>query len=264
MPFTFLSHQAAVVPLKLARPGWFDGTALAVGSAAPDLAYALNGTPAAVDGHTLPAQLWLCLPVTLALVWLVRRVVAEPLAVHLPEAGPFRLRDYRLLAGGRRPVAVTVASALAGSLSHVALDAFTHADGWAVARAGLLRQEVLTIGERSIPLFKLLQYTGHVGGAVLAVWLLWLLGRGRLLARWYPDAPPAPRPTGRSRALLSGVVAASVVLAVPTGLGSLADGLPAATIRVAGVLFAGVLAGCLLARPALRPDAARAAGVTGA
>ena len=36
MPATFPSHAAAVLPLKLWRPRWFDGVALVVGSMAPD------------------------------------------------------------------------------------------------------------------------------------------------------------------------------------------------------------------------------------
>jgi hypothetical protein len=249
VPFTFLSHQVPVVPLKLARPGWFDGTALAVGSTAPDLAYALNGTRAAVDGHTLAAQLWLCLPVTLAIVWLVRRVVAAPLAAHMPDAEPWRLRDYRLLAAGRHPLGITVASALTGSLSHVAIDAWTHRDGWVVARAGLLRTEVLTVGGTPVAVFKLLQYAGHVGGVALGVWLLWLLGRRRLLRRWNPAVPPLLVATVASRVRLWAPVAAAGVLAVVTGVLGLADGVPAAVVRSALVLLAGVTAGCLLARP---------------
>ncbi|MEU7905931.1 DUF4184 family protein [Actinoplanes sp. NPDC049118] len=39
---TFSSHPAAVLQLKVWRPRWVDGVALAIGSMAPDLAYALD------------------------------------------------------------------------------------------------------------------------------------------------------------------------------------------------------------------------------
>jgi len=42
VPLTFPSHAAAIAPLKLWRPRWFDGVALVVGSAAPDFGYALQ------------------------------------------------------------------------------------------------------------------------------------------------------------------------------------------------------------------------------
>jgi hypothetical protein len=38
MPLTLPTHPIAVVPLKMWRPGWFDGVALVVGAVAPDVA----------------------------------------------------------------------------------------------------------------------------------------------------------------------------------------------------------------------------------
>lgn len=248
MPFTFLSHQAPVLPLKLARPRWFDGTALAVGSMAPDFGYAFNGTRLAFGSHTLAAQLWFCLPVTLGIVWLVRRVIARPLAAHLPDAGRLRLRDYQRLAVARHPPLVTITSALIGSLSHVFIDGFTHPDGWAVARVELLQQPVLALGESPISLFKVLQYAGHVGGAVLAVWLLWVVGRDRRLVCWYPQGSAGLWTSTASGALLWGSIVVAGVVAGVVGVSSVGDGLPAVIIRAAAILFVGVLLGCLLAR----------------
>lgn len=44
MPLTFPSHLAPVLPLKLWRPHWFDGVALATGAVAPDVGYLFTGT----------------------------------------------------------------------------------------------------------------------------------------------------------------------------------------------------------------------------
>ncbi|MDP4013047.1 MAG: DUF4184 family protein [Candidatus Nanopelagicales bacterium] len=44
MPLTFGSHQAVVLPLKMLKPRWFDGTALVIGSMAPDLFFLTHGT----------------------------------------------------------------------------------------------------------------------------------------------------------------------------------------------------------------------------
>jgi Domain of unknown function (DUF4184) len=44
MPFTFFAHQAPFLPMARRWPRLIDGTALIVGTMAPDLAYALNGT----------------------------------------------------------------------------------------------------------------------------------------------------------------------------------------------------------------------------
>lgn len=93
MPATFPSHLAAVLPLKLWRPAWFDGVALAVGSMAPDLAYALDGFWFERPMPALPAlwevahsPIWFSawgLPVTLLLCHLVRRAVPAVVS-HLP------------------------------------------------------------------------------------------------------------------------------------------------------------------------------------
>jgi len=131
MPMTFLSHQAVVLPLKIRAPGVTSGTALMLGSIAPDVEYFIRGYPTSGVGHTWPGQITFCLPVTLALFWVVTRVIAEPVAAHLPPGGELRLREYALIRrqpGTLRHWMIVAVSALAGSSSHVVLDMLT--DGW--------------------------------------------------------------------------------------------------------------------------------------
>ncbi|WP_309234012.1 DUF4184 family protein [Micromonospora sp. ATA51] len=89
MPLTFPSHLAPVLPLKLWRPHWFDGVALATGAVSPDVAYLFTGTryDLGLRTHTLGGLLWWCLPVALGYTWIVRRTIAG-IAVHLPASGP--------------------------------------------------------------------------------------------------------------------------------------------------------------------------------
>jgi hypothetical protein len=128
------------------------------------------------------------------------------------------------------------------------IDGFTHPDGWAVARVELLQQPVLTLGENPISLFKVLQYAGHVGGAALAVWLLWVVGRDRLLVWWYPQGSAGLPTSAASGVLLWGSNVVAGVVAAVVGVSSVGDGLPAVIIRATAILFVGVLFGCLLAR----------------
>ena len=132
MPLTFLSHQAVVLPLKIGAPRATSGTALVLGSMAPDVEYLLRGYPTSTIGHTWVGQLTFCLPVTIALFWVVTRLIAEPAAANAPEGGDLHLPDYALLrqqpVSGRHWLIVAV-SALVGSASHVVLDRIT--DGWA-------------------------------------------------------------------------------------------------------------------------------------
>ena len=136
MPLTFLSHQAVVLPLKIAAPRWTSGTALVIGSMAPDVEYILRTYPGGVIGHTWPGQLIFCLPVSIALFLIVTRIIARPLVAHLPDAGSLRLRDYALLREQPTNLAhwfVVGACALIGSASHVVLDRLS--GGWSMYNA---------------------------------------------------------------------------------------------------------------------------------
>ncbi|MET7418954.1 DUF4184 family protein [Dactylosporangium sp. NPDC005555] len=200
MPATFPSHAAAVLPLKLWKPTWFDGVALVIGAAAPDLPYAMgSGRPPYTCGHTWWGVL-ASVPVTTAATMLVRRAAPE-VAAHLPGLGPFNVRDYGVLGGVRHPWWVTAGSALLGAVSHVAWDHVTHAsvEGTKVGIARLDR-EVLP----GVPVWMPLHLASSAVGA--AGWLAMSarIGRRRRLTAWHG---PAPRVTRRP-ALFWGTAAA--------------------------------------------------------
>jgi hypothetical protein len=190
VPLTFPTHPAAVLPLKLWRPRWFDEIALVIGATAPDLAYALDGSglPVWPLSHQLPGLVVWCLPVTLAATGLIRRV-APVVAAHLPAGGPFALTDYGALGRFRPGWRVAVTSALLGAASHLALD----------------RLEAVA---------PMSEYVMHVLGAAGMLAVVVAIGRGRLLRRWHGDPPPV-----RRRPALFWTVAAAVtvgaVVAVP-------------------------------------------------
>lgn len=126
MPLPLLAHQAPVLPLKLWRPTAFNGTALVVGSVAPDFEYFLDrGGRAASFGHIATAQLLFCLSVTLFVVLLVGHL-------GLGEVVAARFARLRWLSGAATDVKSAggllraAASALTGSFSHLLLDAVTH------------------------------------------------------------------------------------------------------------------------------------------
>ena len=111
--------------MKTWRPEWFSGTALVIGSIAPDLEYLEQVRPRATGfGHTLPGQFLFCLPITLAVVFYCNRLrIGEALA---PRLGlPMIARAATDISGPQGTFKV-VTSALAGSFSHLALDALTH------------------------------------------------------------------------------------------------------------------------------------------
>jgi hypothetical protein len=193
MPATFPSHAAAVLPLKLWRPRWFDGVALVVGSAAPDMYYPVVGFVDFPATHNVPALLWFSLPATLVVTWLFRRA-APIVAAHLP-ARPrwLALPDYGALGRVRHHWYVTVGSALIGAVSHLVWDGFTHypgtEHGWMVERVPGLTAEPWP----GTPVWWLAQHVSTVLGALAALAVAAHVGRRRLLRRWYGGPPPVTR-----------------------------------------------------------------------
>jgi hypothetical protein len=257
MPFTFLSHQAPVLPLKMARPQWFDGTALVLGSMAPDLALFSYGTGVSVDAHSLAAQFWLCLPLTLVLTWTVKRVMAAPLGPHLPTARSFRLQDYGRLGAWQVPRtragwAVLISSALVGSFSHIVVDSFTHDSGWAVENVAALRTLVVVLpplpSGQKLYAYNLLQAGLTVIGAAIAIWCLRIIGRRRLIATWHP-APNRLEPTSSSRRMIAVCTSAGLVAGLVAAGAVVRDGRHEVIIWFAAFTFFGLLLGCAVARP---------------
>jgi hypothetical protein len=190
VPLTFPTHPVAVLPLKLWRPRWFDGTGLVFGSMAPDFGYAFDGSglPVWPLSHEIVGLAGWCLPVAWVCTWMMRRA-APVIAVHLPRAGVLRLRDYGSAAAARHRWWTTVISILIGAASHLALDRL---EFWVP-----VAEDVMTL-------------LGVIGIVVLVV----AVGRRRLLRRWYGD-PPVVRPSPLLFWSVAAVVALPVIAALP-------------------------------------------------
>jgi hypothetical protein len=203
LPLPILAHQAPVLPLKLWRPAAWNGTALVIGSIAPDLEYVLlTGDVRANRGfaHGVVGQLVFCLPVTLALVLLIGRFgLGEVLVARMGARFAWlagAATDVRQ-AGGLRRACV---SALVGSFSHVALDKLTHRvlPRWLpVHRAHL--------GRLSFTTPTIVQLVVSCGCVLVALWLLVRIAR--------LPVPPAPaaRP-GRALIAALALVGSAVAL----------------------------------------------------
>ncbi len=175
MPFPLLAHQAVVLPLKLRWPAAFSGTALCIGSLAPDLEYLLGDRGPGL-GHTLGGQFAFCLPITVVATWGVSRLVVPAFA----SSGS----TPSVSAGGvqQTSLAVVCYSALVGSASHGLLDGLTHRDGWGVRIFPHLADDGGVFASRA----RLLQYGISIALSVTAIVLLLLWRRTR-----------HPRPTWR-------------------------------------------------------------------
>ncbi|THA75463.1 DUF4184 family protein [Streptomyces sp. A0592] len=223
MPFT-LSHAAAVLP-AIRRTGRARGplvaSAMVLGSFAPDTFYF---TDAVVEGfmaygsvtHSLLGVFTLDAVLTAVLVgcWLLLR---EPLVALLP--ADWQGRVHALLRGeewraGRRLPALAAwfyVSAVAGSLTHVLWDSFTHGDRWGSNALPWLGEPIAF----GFPPYTFLQYGSS---AIAACALLWFTATA---LRRLPSSPaPASVPVlGRAEywgalALIAAGVAVGVTFRV--------------------------------------------------
>jgi hypothetical protein len=253
MPFTFLAHQAPVLPLKRWGPRAFDGTALVIGSMAPDLVYVLDGTSWEIDAHSVTGQIIWCLPLTVVLTWLLKRYVTPVVGTWLSGRRSGLLRGLAAL--GRwdaRPSwhngVVLVSSALIGSFSHIAFDGFTHPDGWAMNRLPQFESRAVTLpaamSGRDMAMSTVLQILASVGGALVALWSLWRLAR-RLRV---PNAPAPHRTALVAWPAVVGLLLGAGMGVVVAVLLDPAGGRAAFVIRVAAGTFAGLFVGCALLR----------------
>lgn len=157
MPFTF-AHPFYIAPLHKAKPALFSVTGLVLGSLSPDYEYFLMLEPYRSIGHSM-AGFWLhAVPFSLLFAFLFHRLVKEPFVRHLPSRWGLDRRAYRMVDGwklrGLRDWLVFIVSVGIGFLSHITLDAFTHAGGFFVVNLELLRATALM----NIPLYKILQH----------------------------------------------------------------------------------------------------------
>lgn len=244
MPLTFPAHQAVVLPVKFRWPDRTDATAMCVGAASPDLINSVPGVGS--SGHSVAGVVLGAVPLTLLICWWLRWRAAAGVFAHLPDAGPFRVHSYRVIARRRPGVATTLVGALVGASSHVFIDAFTHAERWGATWLNL--DEVLY----TLPLrgdmtgAQTLQALGHSVGSLIAVALFLHIGRGRLLEQWYGPEVVAEvrdiRLTAGSRARFWGIwaaVAMAVVAALAATGGSLTFGI------INGAVFGALVAGTL-------------------
>lgn len=171
MPFT-ISHTAVVLPFSRLLARWQLLSAATIGAMSPDFRIFFPGM-SRVETHSLVALFTFCLPVGLITYWVFQRFIKTPILEVLPD-GPYarwrpfaaeaNIRSWRqwLLAGG---------GVLAGALTHLIWDGFTHDGGRGVRMFPVLDDSLFDIGTRHVPAHFVLQDLGSLLGlaAVLAM-----------------------------------------------------------------------------------------------
>ncbi|HTU68159.1 MAG TPA: DUF4184 family protein [Steroidobacteraceae bacterium] len=215
MPFT-VSHAAAVLPLQRLTRSRIPLAAMMIGSMAPDFGYFLPMGVGRDDTHDFDGLFLFCLPVGLAVWLLFVRVLERPTIELLPQR--WRERIPRSDDVSLKALVLAGIGILIGALTHLAWDAFTHANTSVSDLFPFIYAKMFEFRGRNIRLFHVLQYASSVGGLLALAWWGWRL----------KDAPLPKKPvtapvrnfdflTDRARiAAVAGVIGTSAGVALLT------------------------------------------------
>jgi Domain of unknown function (DUF4184) len=171
MPFT-ISHTAVVLPFSRLLARWRLLSATVIGAMVPDFRIFFPGVPR-VETHSAASLVTFCLPVGLITYWVFERLIKTPVVQVLPEGPYARWRPYAAEADIRslRQWLLAAFGILAGSVSHLVWDGFTHEGGRGVRLFPVLDDSIIDIGRRHVPGIYVMQDLGSLLGlaAVLAM-----------------------------------------------------------------------------------------------
>ncbi|RDC64064.1 DUF4184 family protein [Adhaeribacter pallidiroseus] len=168
MPFTF-AHPAIVLPGVYLPPQWVSLTGLVAGSLAPDFEYFLRWQVLSQYSHTLPGIFWLDLPLALGIAMVYHLLIKKTLLENLPlylKGKLFKFKNFNWVTYFQEHFLVVLLSSLAGILSHIGWDSFTHPHGFMVKQITFLSNPI-TVNQISIPVYKLLQHGSSLLGLLL-------------------------------------------------------------------------------------------------
>jgi hypothetical protein len=175
MPFT-VSHAAVVLPFLRARPQLVSGTALVIGSAAPDFEYFIKMGVNSYYSHTLLAIFYFNIPITILLAFLFHGVVKKNLIENLPVYFQYRFNELKcldFLLYFKNNYWAVIISAGMGAASHIIWDSFTHNDGFFAQRISLYKNIFIPFDGVRYPLFYgLQQISTYVGLLIVIIYTL--------------------------------------------------------------------------------------------
>lgn len=180
MPFT-PAHAAAAWPIWKARPS-LPLSALIIGTLSPDFEYFLTLAPITRWAHTPAGLVLFCLPVSIV-VWFVFRRLIRPALLDLLPHGSASALGSPSTSWTRAIIAVTL-----GALTHVAWDGFTHQNDWAVRAWPFLQTMVSPQCLPGLRWYKLLQHVSTAAGLLtIAAWIVaWVRSQPASARHWAP------------------------------------------------------------------------------
>lgn len=179
MPFT-LCHPAVVLPLHGAARRRTQLSALVIGSMAPDFVYFFSLGVSGAFTHSVAGVFLYCVPAGLGAYLVYHLLLRDAFIAWAPTGIAARMvPTARWLPRDAVDAVPIVLSLLLGAASHIAWDAFTHANTVVVRHVDLLRAP-LALGGHVFPLYKVLQHlSSAVGCLVIAAYVV----------RWWTRTP---------------------------------------------------------------------------
>jgi hypothetical protein len=173
MPFT-ISHAAAVLPFSRLLARWRLLSAAVIGSMVPDFGWFMPWRPARFETHSADALVTFCLPVGLAAYWLFQLVIRTPVFELLPMGAYRRWQssaapaDYKSL----KQWLLAACGVLAGAITHLVWDAFTHQGARGLRLLPALEDSVVEFNGHRIAGPVLLQDANSLIGLIIVIGIL--------------------------------------------------------------------------------------------
>jgi len=181
MPFT-ISHAAVVLPFTRLLARWRLLSAVVIGAMVPDFGLFFPWRMHRFETHSTIGLITFCLPVGLASYWVFEYLVKTPVMEVLPEGAYARWRPFSSPANfsSTRQWLAAACGVLAGAITHLVWDGFTHEGARGVRMIPWLEDPVVEIGSHHLGGIRLLQDGSSLIGLVVVLGFVWFgLRRGR-------------------------------------------------------------------------------------
>jgi hypothetical protein len=193
MPFT-ISHAAVVLPFSRLLARWRLLSAVVIGAMVPDFGLFFPWRMHRFETHSTIGLVTFCLPVGLASYWVFQYLFKTPLLAVLPDGAYARWRPYASAAdfASARQWLLAACGVLAGAVTHLVWDGFTHEGARGVRMIPWLEDPVVEIGNHHLAGIRLLQDGSSLIGLVVVLGFVWFGLRRGAAAQPVPGRPLQP------------------------------------------------------------------------